>query len=95
MRHGVNSAAHLQFKTSPKLFEQANKVNNEHIKRASQILVERGEASIDDPAKIKASCKQVVAIVARTVGSPYNAINYRRQMFARWAHVGAPCDLLL
>ena len=27
MRHGVNSAAHLQFKTSPKLFEQANKNN--------------------------------------------------------------------
>ena len=25
MRHGVNLAAHLQFKTSPKLCEQANK----------------------------------------------------------------------
>jgi hypothetical protein len=27
MRHGVNLAAHLQFKTSPKLFVQANKIN--------------------------------------------------------------------
>ncbi len=33
MRHGVNLAAYLQFKTSPKLFEQANKASNEHIKR--------------------------------------------------------------
>ena len=41
MRHGVNLAAHLQFKTSPKLFEQANKATNEHIKRAAQILAKR------------------------------------------------------
>ena len=91
MRHGVNLAAHLQFKTSPKLFEQANKATNEHIKRAAQILAKRGKASIDDPAEVKALCKQVVAVSARTVGSPYNAINYRRQMFAGWAHFGSPC----
>jgi hypothetical protein len=35
MRHGVNSASHLQFKTLPKLFEQANKATNEHIKHAT------------------------------------------------------------
>ena len=40
---------------------------------------------------MKAECKQVVAVSARTIGSPYNAINYRRQMFAGWAHFGAPC----
>jgi hypothetical protein len=52
MRHGVNLAAHLQFKTSPKLFEQANKATNEHIKRAAQILAKRGKASIDDSAAV-------------------------------------------
>jgi hypothetical protein len=41
MRYGVNLAAHLQFKTSPKLFEQANKATNEHIKRAAQNLAKR------------------------------------------------------
>ena len=40
-RHGVNLAAHLQFKTSQKIFEQANKATNEHIKRAAQILAKR------------------------------------------------------
>ena len=49
MRHGVNLAAHLQFKTSATLLEQANKATNEHIKRAAQILAKRGKASIDDP----------------------------------------------
>ena len=82
MRHGVNLAAHLQFKTSPKLFEQANKATNKHIKREAQILAKRGKASIDDPAEVKVVCKQVVTVSARTVGSPYNSINYRRQMFA-------------
>ena len=95
MRHGVNLAAHLQFKTSPKSCEQANKAANEHIKRASQILAKRRKASIDDPTKVKALCKQFVAVYARTVGSPYNVINYRRQMFARWAHFGAHCVFLL
>ena len=65
MRHGVNLAAHLQFKTSPKLFEQANKATNEHIKRVARILAKRGKASIDDPAEVKALCKQVVAVSAR------------------------------
>ncbi len=41
MRHGVNLAAHLQFKTSPIFFEQANKATNEHIKRAARILAKR------------------------------------------------------
>jgi hypothetical protein len=94
MRHGVNLAAHLQFKTSPKLCEQANKATNEHIKRATQILAKRGKASIDDPTEVKALCKQVVAISAGTLGSPYNAINYRRQIFVGWAHFGAPCVFL-
>ncbi len=71
-------AAHLQFKTSPKLFDQANKVTNEHIKRVAQILAKRGKASIDDPTKVKALCKEVVAVFARTNGSPYNTINCRR-----------------
>ena len=39
IRHGGNWAAHLQLKTSLKLFEQANKATNEHIKRAAQILL--------------------------------------------------------
>ena len=95
MRHGVNLAAHLQFKTSPRLFEQASKATNEHIKRATQILAKRGKASIYDPTKVKALCKQVVVVSARTVGSPYNAINYKRQIFARWAHFGAPLVFLL
>jgi hypothetical protein len=80
MRHGVNSAAHLQFKTSPRLFEQANKATNEHIKRAAQILANRGKASVDDPTEVKALCNKVVAVSAPTIGSPYSAINYRRQM---------------
>ncbi len=95
MRHGVSLSAHLQFKTSPKLFEQANKATNEYIKRAAQILDKRGKASIDDPAEVKTVCKQVVAVSARTIGSPYNDINYRRQMFARWAHFGSPCVFFL
>jgi hypothetical protein len=78
MGHGVNSAAHLHFKTSPKLFEQANNVTNEHIKRAAQILAKRRKASIDDSAEVKALCKQFVVVVACSIGSPYNAINYRR-----------------
>ena len=41
MRHGVHLAAYLQFKTLPKLFEQANKSINEHSKRATQILAKR------------------------------------------------------
>ena len=73
----------MQFKTSPQLFEQANKATNEHIKRAAQILAKQVKASIDYPAEVKAICKQVVAVSTRTVGSPYNAINYRRKMFAR------------
>jgi len=43
MRHGVNLATHLQFKTSPNLFEQVIKATNEHIKRAAQILAKRGK----------------------------------------------------
>jgi hypothetical protein len=95
MRHGYNLAAHLQFKTSPKLFEQANNATNEHIKRALQILAKRGKESMDDPAEVKAFCKQVVAVSARKIGSRYNVIIYRRQMFAGWAHFGAPCVFLL
>ncbi len=76
MRHGVSLATHLQFKTSPKVFEQANKATNDHIKRAAQIVAKRGKTSIEDPAEVKALCKQVVAVSARTVGSPYNAIYY-------------------
>ena len=91
MRHGVNLAAHLQFKISPKLFEQANKATNEPIKYAAQILAKRGKASIDDPAEVKPLCKQCLAASARAIGSPYNANNYRRHMFAGWAHFGVPC----
>jgi len=92
MRHEVNLAAHLQIKTSPTLFEQANKATNGHIKRVPQILAKRGKTRIDDPAvEVNALCKQVVAFIAQTIGSSYNAINYRRQMFAGWAHFGAPC----
>ncbi len=43
MRHKNNLVAHLQFKTSPKLFDQANKATNEHVKRAAQILAKRGQ----------------------------------------------------
>ena len=42
MRHGVNLATHLQFKTSPTSFDKANKAADEHIKRASRILAMRG-----------------------------------------------------
>ena len=91
MRHGVNLATHLQFKSSPKLFETANKGTNEHIKRTAQILAKRGKPSIDDPEEVKALWKQVIAVSARTIGSPYNAIFYRRQLFAGWAHFGAIC----
>ncbi len=56
MRHRVNLAAYLQFETSPKLFAQANKATNEHIKRAAQILAKRGKASIDDLSEVKALC---------------------------------------
>ncbi len=63
MRHKVNLATHLQLKTSPKLFEQANKATIEHIKRAAQILAKRGKASIDDPTNVKALCNQVVAVL--------------------------------
>ncbi len=56
-----------------------------------QILAKRGKASIDDLAEVKALYKQVVAVSARTIGSPYNAINNRRHMFAGWAHFRAPC----
>ncbi len=52
-RHGFNLSVHLQFKTSPKLFEQANKATNDHIKRAAQILAKRGKASIYDPSEVK------------------------------------------
>jgi hypothetical protein len=82
LHHGVNLAAHLQFKTPPKLFDQANKATNEHIKRTAQILAKTRKASIDEPAEVKVVSKVVVAISLRTVGSPYNAINYRRHMFA-------------
>ena len=54
MRHTL--AARLQFKTLPKLFEQANKATDEHIKRATQIPAKRGKASIDDPSEVKALC---------------------------------------
>ena len=49
MRHGNNLATQLQCKTSPKLFEQANKATYGHIERATQILAKREKASIDDP----------------------------------------------
>jgi len=52
VRHGVYLAAHLQFKSSPKLFEQGNKATNEYIKHAAQILAKRGKASIDYPAEV-------------------------------------------
>ena len=52
MRHGVNLAAHLQFKTSPTLFEGANKAINDNIKRSLQILAKRAKASIDDPGEV-------------------------------------------
>jgi hypothetical protein len=81
-------------KLKQKIFEQANKATNEHIKRVAQILAKCGKASID-PAEVKALCKQDVAVSSRTIGSPYNTINYRRQVFARWAHFGAPCVSLL
>ena len=56
-----------------------------------RFLLSEEKASIDYPAEVKALCKQVVAVSTRTIVSPYNAINYRRQMFARWAHFGALC----
>jgi hypothetical protein len=62
-------AACLQFKTSPKLFEQANKATDEHTKRGTQIPVKRGKTSIGDPSEVKALCQQVVAVSARTLGS--------------------------
>ena len=46
--------AYLQCRTSPKLFEQANKATNEHIKRAAWILAKKEKTSIDDPAEVKA-----------------------------------------
>jgi hypothetical protein len=93
MRHGVNLAAHLQLKNSPKIFKQANKATIMSTLSAQRrfLLSEENQAYIDDPAEVKALCKQVVTVSARTVGSPYKAINYRRQMFAGWAHLGAPC----
>jgi len=66
-----------------------------NCKRAAQILAKREKASIDDPAEVKDLCKQVSAVSTRKVGSPYNAINYRRQMFAGWAYFNAPCIFLL
>jgi len=60
MRYGVYFAAHLYFTT---YWKQANKATNEHIKRATQILAKLGKASIDDPAEVKALCKQVVAVL--------------------------------
>jgi hypothetical protein len=51
MRHGINLAAHLRFKTSPKLFEQSNKATNEQLKRAAEILSKREKVSIDDPVE--------------------------------------------
>ncbi len=95
MRHGVNLASHLQFKTSPNLCEQANKATKEHIQRAAQILAKRGQASVHYPKEVKVVCKQVVAVFARTVGSPYNAINHTRQMFTEWTHFGAPFVFIL
>jgi hypothetical protein len=90
MRHVENLTPYLKFKTSSKLFEQANKAINELIKRATQNLAKRGKTSIDDPAKVKALCKQAIVVYAWAIRSPYNAIYYRRQIFARWAHSGAP-----
>ena len=54
MRHGVNLAANLLFKTSPKLFEQSNRSTNHHIKHADHIIAKRGKASIYDPVEVKA-----------------------------------------
>jgi hypothetical protein len=60
-----NSKLHQNYLNKP------NKATNEHIKRTTQILAKRGKASIiDDPAEVKALCKQVVAVSARTIGSP-------------------------
>jgi len=41
--------------------------------------------------KLKLYAIKLLQFSAQTAGSPYNAINYRRQMFAKWAHFGTPC----
>jgi hypothetical protein len=68
MRHGVHLAAHLHFKSSPKLCEQANKATNEHIKRAAQNLAKREKASIHDPAKVKLCASKLFKHMHRQSG---------------------------
>ena len=70
--------------------------SDEHSGEVAKHNVTRYEIQCDsnlrvDLAEVKALCKQVLAVSARTIGAPYNAINYRRQMFAGWAHFASPC----
>ena len=88
LRHGVNLAAHLQFKASPDQFHTANQATADHIKRSAEILAKRGRPRQSDPPPVHALCKQVTAVAARVPGSHYSAKHFRAVVFAGLTHFG-------
>ena len=90
LRHGVNLAAYLQFKSSPEQFYTANQATPENVKRAAEILAKSGHPKPGDLPPVKALVQQVQAVAARTPGSPYNAMAFRRHLFAASVHFGSP-----
>lgn len=90
LRHGVNLAAFLQFKSSPEQFQMANQATSENVKRAAELLARGARPKVTDEPAVKALFTQVQAVASRTPGSPYNAMIFRRHLFAASIHFGAP-----
>ena len=90
LRHGVNLAAFLQFKSSPDQFHMANRATSEDVERTAKLLARGARPNNDDVPEVKALFSQVQAVASRTPGSPYNAMVFRRHLFAGSVHFGAP-----
>ena len=90
LRHGVNLAAFLQFKSSPDQFHMANRATSEDVERTAKLLARGARPNNDDLPEVKALFSQVQAVTSRTPGSPYNAMVFRRHLFAGSVHFGAP-----
>ena len=89
MRHGVNLAAYLQFKTSPTHFRGASRcANTEDVATVAKILARRGRPKAEDTPAVKALYSQVVAVSARVPGSPYHSLSFRNDVFAGWYRFG-------
>lgn len=88
MRAGVNLAAYLSFKASPRQFMTAREATSSDVMKVAEMLARRGRPDASHTDKVKALYKQVVSVSARVKGSPFNSLAHRNAVFAGWYWFG-------